>query len=259
MALTDPAAHEAWLNPHSQEWYDQLSKQQATYSYPWDSTISFPSGEDILKKEVLQMIRNQAVLDIGCGDGAFAKECSQYAKVIVGIDSADLFVQTGNSCSPTNTRFVLANTKFPLPFPKDTFDCAYNRKGPTSSYPLLSEVVKKGGTVIGMHPGDAHGKELAKWFPNFFLEEKETPILDKLERQLSKSRFFRCDIEEVQSTEYFTTPSDVVKYRCFGQTKTLLDDVAKKELPEITKIFALYSKTKGIPITHSRYIVRAVI
>lgn len=36
----------------------------------------------------------------------------------------------------------------------DTFDCAYNRKGPTSAYPDIARVVKRGGSFIGLHPGD---------------------------------------------------------------------------------------------------------
>lgn len=259
MALSNPAIHKEWLTPHSLEWYNQLSKQQATYDYPWDSKIHLPTGESIFKQEVLKMIQEMTVLDIGCGDGTFAKECSQYAKFIVGIDATDQFVLTGNSHNLSNVKFVVGNTKEALPFQRDTFDCVYNRKGPTSSYPLLSEVVKKGGTVVGLHPGDANGKELVKWFPNFFAEVKGKPILEKLELQLSKSEISNYQIKEVHSTEYLKMPIDVVKYRCFGQTKPLIEDVINQELEEISKIFSRYKTSEGMPIKHSRYIVRAVI
>lgn len=259
MTLSNPAVHQEWVIPHSLEWYKQLSKKQSTYTYSWDSIMPMTTGENIFEFEVRKMVENKAVLDIGCGDGRFAKECSKYAGSIVGVDATDQFIQTGTSHNLPNVKFIVGNTKEPFPFLQNTFDCAYNRKGPTSAYPLLSAVMKTGGDVIGIHPGDTNGKELSEWFPNFFALEKGTPIKDKLTQQLSKSGFSSSLIEEFQSVEYLITPMDIVKYRCFGQTKTVVDEAVYRNLEEITKMFSLYRKEQGLPITHSHYIVRAVI
>lgn len=259
MALTNPAAHREWLVPHSLEWYEQLSKQQAVYTYPWVSTFAMPTGESIFEKEVLEMIQHKKVLDLGCGDGQFANECGRYAKGVVGIDATIQFVQTAKSHHLSNVTFVVGNTKEPLPFQRDAFDCAYNRKGPTSSYLQLTPIMKKGSRVIGLHPGDAHGKELEEWFQGFFAKEEGTPVWDRLNRQLLKSGYSSYQIEEVQSIEYLNTPLDVVNYRCFGQTQSLVDDTVKSNLEEVTEIFSVNKSEKGLPITHSRYIVQAVI
>ena len=65
MRLTNPTALSQWLQPHSIEWYKQLSDLQGKYSYPWNSTLSEPNGESIFDKEVTQMIANNKVLDVG--------------------------------------------------------------------------------------------------------------------------------------------------------------------------------------------------
>ncbi|WP_338125005.1 hypothetical protein [Paenibacillus dendritiformis] len=44
------------------------------------------------------------------------------------------FIAPGRKQPPPNVSFVTANTKERLPFVDGEFDCAYNRKGPTSCY-----------------------------------------------------------------------------------------------------------------------------
>lgn len=259
MELINPTTLAAWLPPHSLEWYKQFGELQGKYQYSWNSTLTEPNGESVFDKEVLQNIINKKVLDVGCGHGDFTFKCSSYAKEIIGFDVTDNFVKTGKEVEKKNVSFVVGNTKEGLPFQRDEFDFVYNRKGPTSAYPELSRIIKKGGKLIGLHPGDELGKELPILFPNLFEELQGTPILNTVNQRLEISDFSHWELEVINSIEYLHTPLDVIKYRCFGQSPKMYEILKEKNLDVISKIFNQNSTEIGLPITFSRYLVRAII
>ncbi len=259
MSLIDPTKFSEWLSPHSIEWYEQLSHLQGKYLYSWESTLSEPNGESIFDQVILQLIRNKKVLDVGCGHGDFTIKCSTVAKEIVGFDSANDFIQVGLENKKANVSFIAGSTKEGIPFKRDTFDCAYIRKGPTSAYPLIRNVVKTGGEIRGLHPGDESGKELSILFPNLFQPLKGTPILDKLKQRLDVSDLRSANLEVVNSIEYIKSPLDVLKIRCFGQKPKVLQTLVENNINEVTEIFNQYTTDHGLPITFSRYLVRGSV
>ncbi|OCA90334.1 methyltransferase type 11 [Bacillus sp. FJAT-27225] len=259
MNIMNPATLEGWLQPHSIEWYKQLSNLQGKYTYTWNSTLTEPNGESVFDEEVTQLIVNKKVLDVGCGHGEFTLKCSLAARTIVGFDATDNFINTGLQNNNSNVSFVVGNTKDGLPFKPNEFDCAYVRKGPTSSYPYLNKVVTQGGKIMGLHPGDELAKELPLLFPNLFETSNGTPILDTLYKKLELSNFSYSTIEVKNSIEYIGSPMDVLKLRCFGQQPFIFETLKEKYLLEISKVFEQNSTEEGLPVTHSRYIVRATV
>lgn len=259
MVLLDPITFPEWLSPHSLEWYEQLSELQGKYIYTWESSLSEPNGESMFDTEVLQIIANNRVLDVGCGHGNFTLECSKVAKEIVGFDVTDNFIQAAKEYKQSNVTFILGNTKNGLPFDRDEFDCAYIRKGPTSAYPLLKRVVKNGGEIMGLHPGEETGKELPFLFPKLFTTTQGTPILDTIKQRLQQSAFTSTNIEVITSTEYVKSPEDVIKYRCFGQKPIIYERLIVENLNEITKIFERNTTKDGLPVTYALYIVHATV
>ncbi|WP_316572753.1 methyltransferase domain-containing protein [Neobacillus sp. YIM B06451] len=257
--LTDPAALSDWLPPHSMEWYKHIGNQEGKYRYTWSSSISEPNGETVFDAEVLKMVKDKKVLDIGCGDGEFTLQCAEIAKEIVGFDATETFTAAGNEKKRANVSFVTGNSKNGLPVELGPFDCAYIRKGPTSAYPFLKEAVKEGGTVLGLHPGDELGKELPLLFPIFFEKKEGTPILNQIRKRLEAGSFSSAEIEHIEATEYLHMPVDVIKWRCFGQKPSVYKRMLEDNLAEITKIFEKNSTQAGLPITFSRYIVRITI
>lgn len=259
MQFTNPSILSDWLAPHSIEWYKQLSKLQNGYKYTWSSTLTEPNGESIFDKEVSSNIKNKIVLDVGCGHGEFTIQNSAHAQRIVGFDVTNDFIGLGKENEKLNVSFVVGNTKQGFPFGAEEFDFAYNRKGPTSAYLSLNKVVKKGGGILGLHPGDESGKELALLFPNFFEKSEGTPVLDAIEQRLEMSNLTHSELEVVNSIEYLHSPEDVIKLRCFGQKFRLYHAMKEENLSEITKVFEQSATENGLPITFSRYIVRAFV
>jgi SAM-dependent methyltransferase len=258
--LMDPTTHKDWLLPHSKEWYAQLGNMYGKYSYQWNSTLTESNGETIFDEGVLQVAKNKKVLDVGCGHGAFTLHCSTVAKEIVGFDVTDDFVRTGNENRKKHVRFVQGDSKKPLPFEREEFDVAYIRKGPTSAYPSLANVVKKGGAILGLHPGDQGGIELSSLFPYLYEPYPEgTPILDLLKERLERSSFAHAEIEAINSEEWLDAPLDVLKLRCFGQHPSIYNMIVEENLEEVTNIFEKHRAEKGLCITFSRYLVRATV
>ncbi|MEH7011303.1 methyltransferase domain-containing protein [Neobacillus niacini] len=259
MKLLDPTTLSEWLPPHSLQWYEQLGKHEGKYQYSWNSTYTNPNGESIFDEEVARVIKNKKVLDVGCGHGDFTIQCAKYAKEIVGLDVTENFIKVGTEHNRPNVSFVVGNSKNGLPFGAEEFDCAYDRKGPTSVYPHLKRVVKKGGEILGLHPGDELGKELPILFPNLFKATQGTPNLDNIQQRFEMSHFAQTDVEVVNSIEYLHNPEDVIKYRCFGQHPLIYETLLKENLLEITRIFEQHAVSEGLPVTFSRYIVRAIV
>lgn len=259
MQLTDPTTFEKWLQPHTIEWYKQLSTIQHKYIYPWNFTITEPNGESIFDHEVTRIIADKKVLDVGCGHGEFTNKNGLIAKEIVGFDVTDHFIQIGLENKKTNVSFVLGNTKEGLPFAKDEFDCAYIRKGPPSAYLTLHNVVKSGGSIIGLHPGDDTHNELPNLFPNLFEISKGTTILDSLQQRLMHSHFDHFEIEVLNNTEFLHSPLDVLKLRTFGQHPFIYETLKERDLAEITRIYERHTTANGLATTFSRYIIRITV
>lgn len=258
LSLCDPKQHPDWLEPHSLQWYARLGTTKGKYFYPWSSTISEPNGETVFTEEVSAMVTGKRVLDVGCGHGEYAMSWSPIIKEIVGLDVIDTFIQTGMKSKPVNVSFMIANTRNGLPFDTGEFDCAYIRRGPGSAYADLKRVIKHGGKILGLHPGDGCNSELSEHFPILFDPPIQgQPIMDSIKAYLLKGGLGDAEVEVVTSTEYLHSPEDILRMRCHGQTPALYNDLTSACLTVVTQIFEQHATPLGFPTTFVRYLVRA--
>lgn len=259
--LINPRTHRDWLTPHSFGWYAQLGKLTGQYSLPWNSTAPEPDAEALFEEEVARMVENKKVIDIGCGHGEFTIRWSSVVKQIVGIDITSDFIETGRNNKLTNVSFMIADTGNGLPFESEEFDCAYNRKGPTSAYIDLKRVIKPGGRIISLHPGDHLSPELSQLFPNLFEPVPEgTPILNRIKDELERGTLLnQANIESVRSVSYLLKPIDVVRVCCFGQAPSVYEMVINESMHEIERIFFENATKEGLRVTGQAYIVRVTI
>ncbi|MGE5654972.1 MAG: class I SAM-dependent methyltransferase [Bacillota bacterium] len=239
-------------------WYARLGTTKGKYFYPWSSTISEPNGETIFTKEVAAMVVGKKVLDVGCGHGEYAMSWNPVAKEVVGLDAIDTFLPRAMADKPANISFVVANTRNGLPFAAGEFDCAYTRRGPGSAYADLKRVVKPGGMILGLHPGDGCNSELANHFPVLYDPPASgQPIMDSISAYLHQGGLGDAEIEVITSIEYLHSPEDILRMRCHGQTPALYDYLAAECLAAVTEIFEQHATPLGFPTTFVRYLVRA--
>ncbi|HEU4962492.1 MAG TPA: methyltransferase domain-containing protein, partial [Bacilli bacterium] len=198
------------------------------------------------------------VLDVGCGHGEYTVRWSETAREVYGLDVTDDFVRTGAELAGSNVTFVTGNTKDRLPFADDFFDGAYNRRGPMSAYADLGRVVRPGGEIVGVHPGDRLWQELAKWFPGLFPALAGSPTMDKLQGYLQRCDY-AAEVEAVVSAEYLHEPEDVLRARCFGQVPEILEELKASSLDAVCAIFERHATDQGLPLTFERYLVRAKV
>ncbi|MFK7693741.1 class I SAM-dependent methyltransferase [Paenibacillus sp. HJGM_3] len=256
----NPAEHPEWTNPQSQPFYSRLMEETGGYIYPWQSQFDEPTAEMILAQHICAYISNQSrVLDVGCGHGEFANQFAARAREVIGIDLIEGFIATANKNRKTNSRFLVVHADNKLPFPDDYFDAAYTKKGPTSWYREANRVVKPGGLVCGLYHRGTDGG-LRSLFPGLY-SPMERIDFDQASRslqrnlQLTDSGLDEINIEFIEETEYLLTPEDVLRKKCFGQSKKLKEYVWSTCLKGVEQIFYKHATPKGLKITNYYYLV----
>ncbi|WP_240418424.1 class I SAM-dependent methyltransferase [Paenibacillus periandrae] len=255
----DITQHPEWLRGQTIAWCNRLAEQTGKYEYPWTSIVEGQTAEDIFSEELAKLVRGK-VLEVGCGHGAFANRWASQADEIVGYDMTEGFLRTAEQNREPNVSFVLGNTHDGLPFKDDEFDLAYTKKGPTSWYPEANRILKPGGDVLSLHPGDGNGEgiELGSYFPGLFASPQQgTPILDKINRMLSQSSLDVLSIRRLRETTYLPTVEDMLQIIGFGQTEGFNQFVRENCLEGICRQFDLNRSQQGLKTISYYYLVQA--
>lgn len=251
--------HPDWLRAQSKEWCNELAAQTGRYAFPWKYTFEGIAAEDVFKEELAKLIRGK-VLDVGCGHGEFTNLWADRAEEVVGFDTTEGFLATANANKKTNVRFVLGNTKNGMPFGNGEFDVAYTKKGPTSWYPEAGRIVKEGGDVLSLHPGDGNGEggELGVYFPGLFPPPaKGTPVGDLIQTRLAESGLNVMDNRVLRETVYIRSAEDVIELLCFGQKKHVAKQVRDEILDDVRVQFDRNCSDKGLKMTTFHYLIHA--
>lgn len=264
MALfPDVSSHPEYLTPQSKDWQQQLGNQTGKYEYTWNAYTIGDSEYTIFEKLLSSVINpTTTVLDVGCGHGEFTCSWASRVKKIIGIDMTAEFIETANHTRREieSVEFVDGNTKDGFPFPDDYFDVIYTRRGPTNWYPIANRVLKPGGNIFGLHPGDYSDVQegLHTLFPGFFPRPPEgTPILDVLNERLARSNLKDIEIKSIQTQHIIPTVDDIMKMKLFGQSDNVRMFIWDQCYEKVKDMFNEHSTDEGILFSASHYIVTA--
>jgi len=164
-------------------------------------------GENKFDDDVLKIVKDKEVLDIGCGDGSFTLEIAKRARRVVGVDFSEVALAKGASnhaiIEQKNMRLQLANAKG-LPFADAEFDAVVSRRGPaTATARTLSEayrVLKRSGLLMEITVGERNCENLAKVFGRGQMLDVKERIAFTKKKMLEEAGF-----KGIQTTEYVAT------------------------------------------------------
>lgn len=115
--------------------------------------------EDVLKRGNFLLdhtTEGERVLDVGCFDGYFTKQLSGCGRIVEGVDSLDLVIETARKNDPDGKYAVMYAEQ--LDFPIDTFDCAIYSHilehvfDPDKIIKEASRVIKPQGKIVVIVP-----------------------------------------------------------------------------------------------------------
>ncbi|OUM95377.1 MAG: hypothetical protein A9Z00_08475 [Thermobacillus sp. ZCTH02-B1] len=246
----------------SKPWFDQLAAMTGKYAFPWREIAD---GERITGKFAARLrsrLRGR-VLDVGCGHGEFTVQWAGQCDEVVGYDMTEGFIGTARrDYARDNVRYVVGFTHDGMPFPDGYFDFAYTNKGPTSWYREAARIVKPGGAVFALHPGDSGdaGGELGLAFPGLFPPPGSgTPILDRIRERLNTSGLVDITLTRLAETVWLPSAEDVFEMVCFGQNGTFRQYVRDNLYKPIAERFEAFREERGLRITHVCYGLEAKV
>ncbi|MCR8630121.1 methyltransferase domain-containing protein [Paenibacillus radicis (ex Xue et al. 2023)] len=263
--LFDPMKHPDWIPPQTAEWHANLASETGRYKYPWNSVFDEPRAEVIFADKIAAYLKeNVRVLDVGCGHGEFTKTFAHKAKEVMGIDINEEYIASAIEETGESVTFFVVDADKRLPFPDDSFDVVYTKKGPWLFHKGIEEghrVIKPGGIVLGLYHCGTDGG-LRNLFPGLYYPFPDSYLEDikaKFERQLSESNLEKIELQIYEEIEYLSRPEDVLIKKCFGQKETLKKIVWQECLKQVEEIFLQYTTPRGLMIVnyHALMIGRA--
>jgi SAM-dependent methyltransferase len=130
------------LIPHSEEWYEWLSRQQRGYFYPGRRVLPLWHGEDNFRELVFAHLTAETdVLEVACAQGDLALAMAPRCRSLVGYDATTGYIDLARAAAAqqgvTNARFVVHNSrgqynggKARVPVEDHSIDLWVNSKGP---------------------------------------------------------------------------------------------------------------------------------
>jgi len=217
------------------EWFEEVAARPGSYARDWACWVDGLDGQAFFDAQVLTASTSaRAVLDCGCGDGAFTVQVAKKASHIVGGDFSSRMVANARRHAQVsaveNVTFLVSHARTPNLFPTGYFDLAYSRRGP-HILTTVPEYVRPGGLSMAIHPEDispdCYGEQIAAAgleciTSERFADSLHFPTLEDLARFLSRQpgqpdmrvEAYRTLLLEV-ATEYLSPAGDYVVPRTY--------------------------------------------
>jgi len=174
-------------------------------------------GEQEFDEELQSVARGKKVLDVGCGPGEFTLIIARKAKSVVGIDTSQTalaLAEKGLATVPIkNASFRFGDIRR-LPFPGESFDLVYSRRGPASdSRRCLSEVfriLRREGIFLEITIGERDKQNLASIFGRGQKLGYRGQVSSVKKRWLKEVGFREATARDYLGTEIFHSVDDLV-------------------------------------------------
>ena len=152
------------LIPHTEEWYEWLSKKQQGYFYPGRKTLSPWHGDDNFRALVLEHLRPEMdVLEVACAQGNLALWMAPQVRSVLAYDATsgyiDLACKAAEERGIRNVKFLVHNARerfhggqVRLPAADQSIDLWVNSLGPFHTILDAPRVCRPGAVMLMLVP-----------------------------------------------------------------------------------------------------------
>jgi SAM-dependent methyltransferase len=174
-------------------------------------------GEEEFDRELLGKTVRRIVLDEGCGSGVFTLKIAKRAKHVRGIDTSTTALRLAER-NLKRSRLSHANFRFGdahhIPFPDDTFDVVYSRRGPGSddvrALVEAHRVLKKNGVFMEITIGERDKQNLARIFGRGQMLHVKGQVSTTKKKMMNKAGFTHVEARDYLATEVFKGMPDLL-------------------------------------------------
>ena len=174
-------------------------------------------GEKEFDHEILNQARRKKVLDVGCGPGEFTLRVARTARLVTGIDASKVALEfAGRNLARSgskNVTFRYGNAR-KLPFPNNSFDLVYSRRGPASdtkrTLKEILRVLSKGGVFMEITIGERDKQNVAEIFGRGQMMSFRGHVSTVKKRWLEEVGFKTSTARDYIGTEVFHSLSDLI-------------------------------------------------
>jgi SAM-dependent methyltransferase len=152
------------LTPHSEEWYDWLSKKQKGYFYPGRKIVSAWHGDDNFRALVMDHLKPEMdVFEVACAQGSLSLSMAPHVRSVLAYDAAPEYIalamQTAEERGITNVKFLVHNARARfnggqtrLPAEDQSIDLWVNSLGPFHTILDAPRVCRPGAVMLMLVP-----------------------------------------------------------------------------------------------------------
>ena len=174
-------------------------------------------GEREFDRELQKRVLGRDVLDVGCGPGEFTLQLAKKARFVVGIDVSHVALELAKrnlaKAGVKNVLFRYGDIRR-LPFPNETFDVVYSRRGPASvDKHTLSEVLRvlrPEGILMEITIGERDKQNLAEIFGRGQMLGFRGQVSTVKMKWLREIGFKEAQSRDYMGTEVFRSMDDLL-------------------------------------------------
>ena len=151
------------------QFYDKVAAKFGNYSTEASGITKYETEnpEQVFKKLLIKYSgKDKNALDLGCADGRFTLSIAPNFKNVVAIDLSKGMLKAAKLLQKKekvkNVSFEEIDA-FKAPYPDNSFDVIYSRRGPTP-FDEISRLLKKGGHFIDIGIGEKDCQEIKEVF-----------------------------------------------------------------------------------------------